>query len=277
MARTRYNESRILYICAICMIVLIVFVAYVYYKHTSSKTPRIQGWIVNMDKNKDRMVAFEKTYRTSDLSSHLHVHRFPAVVGADVDPAMHLSETALAELHDVEAKGHRTYHYQLSRGAIGCFLSHYYIMKKLAESSRYDAFLMLEDDILLPRDFYKRLTNVLQEAPPEWDIILLGYHRVRGDAINDMFYKVDGFWGTFGYLITQKGAQKFIEQVGIHKVDAQIDAFMSYLRHYGIFKIYAVKDQIVNGNYEIGSSDVQAHHVTNGEDDNTIMYRGILV
>ena len=279
-----------LLIAAIIGLVILVSAAVFYWmkrsKHdacTAVAGYKMQGWIINMDKNEYRMSEFQKSYGASDLNQHMNIHRFPAIVGAEVDPSDYLSENALAELHATEERGYRTHHHQLSRGGIGCFLSHYTLIKRLAQSSDdCNAFLIFEDDIKLPLNFYETLTDVLKDAPKDWDVMLLGYHRVRGDALQqcDKFYKVNGFWGLFGYLISKEGACKFVKQVEDHRVDAQVDIFISYLSHIGELNTYAVKNQIVHGNDEMTTSDVQFYRVNDKEDDYdsaAMVYKGFLL
>lgn len=309
------NRHRLLFLitCILCLICVTAIVTYyfrrasrtLYTSHhgdverrrdndarTEHHTPSWQAWIINMDKNEYRMQEFQKSYQASDFSNNnITVHRFSAVVGAEIDPSSCLSDGALTEFIETEKRGYRTKHYQLSRGAIGCFLSHYYLMKKLVDTPSCDMFLMLEDDIILPADCYAQIQDVLRSAPQHhdgdggWDIILLGYHRVRCGDDNELvrydrakFQRVIGFWGMFGYIITKQGAQKFVEQVETtYKIDAQIDAFMSYLANKDILKIYAVTHQVISGNYELGTSDVQMHFNGNGDNDDGMVYRGFLV
>ena len=99
-------------------------------------------YIINMDKNKDRMDRITSAYMNSDIKE-IPFHRFPAVVGKNVNINDWLIPEAIQELKQVENKKYRNYHYQLTRGAIGCFLSHYTLAKQLLTDKRNDYYLNL--------------------------------------------------------------------------------------------------------------------------------------
>lgn len=248
------------------IILLSIFFYYIVYRNISqlkgsqknkTKIPKIKAYIINMDKNKDRMEKVIKNYENSDLKE-IPYERFPAVIGKNIDINEWLTEDAIIELKQVENKKYRNHHYQLTRGAIGCFLSHYALAKRLLEDDKYDYYFNLEDDIYITNGAYKYIQDALKQAPKDWDFILFGYNRLLySNFVNKDFAKVTGFWGTHGMLMNKKGAKAFIDEVDKNKMDGQIDAYMSRMSQQGKLELYAYRHRIFH-TYTDLSSDIQA-------------------
>lgn len=64
------------------------------------------------------------------------------------------------------------HHRHMTMGEIGCFLSHYYIWKKMIENEQNEV-LILEDDIRFELNFYERALHVLEQARNigGWDLM----------------------------------------------------------------------------------------------------------
>jgi len=110
-----------------------------------------------------------------------------------------------------------------------------------------DVYLVLEDDIVISPTALASIKNVITHAPNNWDIILLGYNSWRGSDFTKDFIKVRSFWGTCGYLITYKGAQKFLKETG-SRFDCQIDTFMGWMAASNLLDVYALKVPIIQPN-----------------------------
>jgi GR25 family glycosyltransferase involved in LPS biosynthesis len=231
------------------------------------------SWVINLDKNKDRWASVHKSYQQSDMTS-IPINRFSAVVGSKLNPEVYLSDEAQEELKTNEKRGYRTRHYQLSRGGIGCFLSHYELFKKLLQTDN-DMYLVFEDDVAFPKNAQEQLSKAVQDAPKDWDIILFGFSRLHGYKEKETYVKAMGFWGTGSYAINKRGAMKFIKECDIHKMDAQIDAYMSYLSQTGKLNIYAVGQRIISTIDE--GSDIQMYGVKTENDENPFLYKGLTV
>jgi len=171
-------------------------------------------------------------------SADLQIQRFPAIVGADVDLTVWLDEPTILELNVIDERKYRTRHYQLTRGAVGCFISHFQLYKRVDNMS-----LILEDDSALSPNITTEISYILANPPRDWDIILLGYSAMI--QYNDAFpyIKVKSFWGMQGYLINKKGADKII--AAVDKIDAQIDSYLSWMATHNLINIYAVRQPII--------------------------------
>jgi GR25 family glycosyltransferase involved in LPS biosynthesis len=204
----------------------------------------ITSYIINMDKNKERLKKVIENYEKSDINE-IPYKRFPAVIGKNIDIHEWLTEDAIVELKQVENKKYRNYHYQLTRGGIGCFLSHYALAKQLLSDKKNDYYFNLEDDIYIADEGFKKLQEALVNVNPDWDFILFGYNRLLySDIVNNDFARVTGFWGTHGMLMNKKGAKALMDEVDQNKIDGQIDAYMSRMAQQGKLVVYAYRHPI---------------------------------
>lgn len=258
-----YYLHWIIYLLAILAIIYFIYLIYVKYKRnntsaaTATNNKRITAYIINMDKNKDRMEMVSEIYENSEFHEMIPYRRFPAIVGANVDIHEWLTEEAIIDLKQVENKKYRNYHYQLTRGAIGCFLSHYALAKQLLSDTQNDYYFNLEDDITIEKGALNRFWEALANAPADWDFILFGYHRLlHSEIVNRDFGRVTGFWGTHGVLMNKKGAKAFVDYVDQYKIDGQIDAYMARMAQQGKIALYAYRHPIFYTNTEL-YTDIQ--------------------
>jgi GR25 family glycosyltransferase involved in LPS biosynthesis len=231
---------------------------------------QIQAWVINLDKNTTKLNAFNNSYNSTDLVV-LPIKRFPAILGSALDPTIYLTDFGLIEYTAVKKNGYRTKHHQLTSGAIGCFLSHYKLYELLLLDTANDFYLIFEDDIHIDTNAYEKIIKILENPPIDWDIILLGYHRLMVPRSDDSYFKFNAYWGMYAYIINKKGAQKMINNYD-GKMDCQIDSFISWLSINNKINIYAVKMPFV---YPDGSnySDIQII-IKPINDIDAFMYKG---
>ncbi len=234
--------------------------------------PKMKCFVINLDKNIYRWNLIKHAYPSTDLVD-IPIDRFSAVIGKEVDIDVWLNKEGLAELKQVESDGYRTRHYQLTRGGIGCFLSHYTLAKQLIDDPHNEIYFILEDDAGLPKAPLKNIKEYLEISPNDWDIILFGTHRVLGLPLTN-FIKVSAFWGTHGYIINKKGAKKLVDSVNLTKLDAQIDTYMAWMAQKGELNIYATKKHIIVLNNTSNQSDIQMQLIEKKNVDPYI-YKGL--
>jgi GR25 family glycosyltransferase involved in LPS biosynthesis len=242
---------------AVLWLVSLILVLGLYSKRVPPVTKAV---LINLDSNTERLASTIQQYQASNLVQ-VPLERFRAVVGRTVDPRMYLTPEALEELREVETSGYRTKHHQLTRGGIGCFLSH---MRVMAQMNPGDVYLVLEDDIVINPSAYTVIQQTLQKAPKGWDFLLLGYNSYVGQSVDATFMDVRSFWGTCGYIVTYKAAQTFLNEVG-SKFDCQIDTLMSWMAAEGKLNIYALKVPIIrpSGGFE---TNIQSNIKVSGVD-----------
>ena len=204
-------------------------------------------FFINMDKDKERYRKLIKHYQNSDLSNE-RIHRYSAVVGKKVAPEKWLSSDALNELRLIEKNGYRTHHHSITRGGIGCFLSHYYLAKQLLTDSEHSMYLILEDDTSILPNTYQQIKLSLESVPDNWDMLMFYTIRAVGHSENKTFHKLKSFWGMNCYLINKQGAKKFVEEVDNNKIDGQVDCYLSKMIQQNKINIYSTKKHYVSSN-----------------------------
>jgi GR25 family glycosyltransferase involved in LPS biosynthesis len=224
---------------------------------------KIQSWIINLDKNKDRLHDTLEYYNASDIST-IPVKRYSAIVGTNLNPSEWLPDYALNEFYEIVKCGYRTKHYQLSSGAMGCFLSHYNLYKQFLTDKTNDIYLILEDDIKIHSTAYTIINQIMKKPPQNWDIILLGYNAIFNfNKVDDTYIQVYSFWGTHGYLINKKGAQKFMD--AYKEMDCQIDSLLSWMAMKKKLNIYAITTPLIY--VQTYSTDVQINIIPKNKID----------
>ena len=128
-----------------------------------------------------------------------------------------------------------------------CLLSHLTTIKQFSES-KYETALIMEDDISMDFIKYwnKPIADVIKDAPPDWDIIMLSYmissnipNLTKCYTLNENGY----IWSAMAYLINKKTAIDFIKSIYINnkyklKTD-KIHTADNYL--FSHFKTYVYK------------------------------------
>jgi GR25 family glycosyltransferase involved in LPS biosynthesis len=229
----------------------VILALLVFALRTPATTELTRVLVINMDKNTGRMDNIKKHHVNSNMS--LELERFPAVLGANLNPADHVTPEALMELAATEQNGFRTKHHQLTRGAIGCYMSHVNILKQMGPE---DVYFILEDDAVFGPGLESEIKKLLKDAPRDWDMILLGYNSLKPRGSSGSFLSVNSFWGTCGYLINHKGAQKFLRESSKQKIDCQIDSFMSWMSASNKLNVWALKKRLVTTS-PMYQSDIQ--------------------
>jgi GR25 family glycosyltransferase involved in LPS biosynthesis len=104
--------------------------------------------------------------------------------------------------------------FKQSRTEYACLLSHLNTIKTFSESDHNIA-LILEDDLSLEYTKYwdKKISQIINEAPSDWEIIMLNYvskHKLE----NNFTLNLNGGLSCCGsYLINKKGAKRFIDKI----------------------------------------------------------------
>ena len=114
-----------------------------------------------------------------------------------------------------------------SIGAMGCLISHTRIIKD-AKRNGYKKILILEDDIILAKNFLEKFNNI-SRLPP-WKLLYLGgsQHGWKSVNINKRgFYKAVNTCGTFAYAIDHSIYNKLLKKFSNKKlpVDSYLISF----------------------------------------------------
>jgi len=214
----------------------------------------LQGiYVINLDRRPDRFASLKRQVEASDLRD-VPLHRMSAVDSSAKDYTYLLSEAASEEFAALKTTGLRDHHAQLSKGAIGCYLSHYEVWKAVAARTGGrgdDMFLILEDDATVPtrsiKKVYARL-GTLQKAGVDlsastglpwlvfWELICLAGCTPKNSTTP---LEPQAFWSTQAYSLSVGSARKLLA-LPFFPLDVQIDAKLQEMRDAGALKIYAM-------------------------------------
>ncbi|KAK5859470.1 hypothetical protein PBY51_021025 [Eleginops maclovinus] len=121
----------------------------------------------------------------------------------------------------------------LTRGEIGCFLSHYNIWKQVQQQGLQQV-LVLEDDVRFEPRFRSRLVTVMenvQRVVLEWDLIYVGRKRLQVkepeswvEGVKDLVHPDYSYW-TLGYVLSLSGARKLLQARPLNKM-LPVDEFL---------------------------------------------------
>jgi GR25 family glycosyltransferase involved in LPS biosynthesis len=190
-----------LWIIIILIIVVLSFFLKKHYKYTESFENYLNGidivyWI-NLDRSPDRRESMEKMFKDSVFDG-IPQKRISGVDG---------KKDNIYEMIEVKE-------YSANDSEYGCLLSHLNAIKEFNESN-YEIALILEDDCTLELKKYwkKSIKQIIQNAPSDWEIIMLSYYLPDNHPFNK--WENDDYtsnipYSTLSYIINKKGATKLI-------------------------------------------------------------------
>ena len=200
---------------------------------SGAASPRVV--YINLDRREDRRRHMQAQLRGSGLSWE----RQAAVDGRSVD----LPELVRSGVLTARGAGEvdmpvesKTFGITLTRGAVGCALSHLEAWKR-AESAP-GVTIVLEDDIEL-RDM-ERVSERLRDVPAGWDVVYLGSGQyVKGEprgeaearAARRGVHPVSHAFQTIGYVVNPRSARLMR---GVFPLSVQVDGALQnmHLRKY---------------------------------------------
>lgn len=215
----------------------------------------IKYWVINLKSNKDRFDTFINNF-TIDAP----VERYDAVCGKNLkNIEKYMTPTSYNELLLTERRGYRTKHYQQTRGGVGCYLSHYNIIRKLVWDPMHDYYVVFEDDVTLVPGAERAIKDAIRNAPNDWDIILFYTLMENPGSTTENAYvrKLNHFWGMQGYVINRRGARKISD----HRANIQIDSKLSLMAKKNMLNVYSLQNQlsVIRPNYT--GTDIQIYDV----------------
>ncbi|XP_041848732.1 procollagen galactosyltransferase 2 isoform X2 [Melanotaenia boesemani] len=121
----------------------------------------------------------------------------------------------------------------LTKGEIGCFLSHFNIWKQVVQQELQQVFV-LEDDVRFEPRFYRRLAAVMdnvQRVGLDWDLIYVGRKRLQikepehwVKGVRNLVHPGYSYW-TLGYSLSLSGAKKLLQAEPLNKM-LPVDEFL---------------------------------------------------
>lgn len=203
---------------------------------------KVDIYLINMKKSKDRLKRFLNAYKKSDMR-HAKYTWIEGVIGKDLDLKKLTSPKSYQKIIEAEKNGYRKHHYELTRGAVGCYISHMNIYREM-NNRESDIALIFEDDVKIIRpNLMEEINNILPTIPSDWDILLLGcVCFVCGKFAT--YYDVNKYFLMHGYLLRKSSAKKILDLIEDDPIEQQIDAKFSDLAERGLLKIYCLRDKL---------------------------------
>ncbi|KAM7387159.1 hypothetical protein PAMA_009667 [Pampus argenteus] len=175
-----------------------------------------------------------RTDRRERMLTALHQQEITCKVIAAVDgKAMNVSELHKKGIHMLPGYSDPYHSRPLTKGELGCFLSHYNIWTEIVERGLHTS-LVIEDDLRFEIFFKRRLMNLMSEVENEgldWDLIYIGRKRMQVDhpekAVPNIHNLVEAdysYW-TLGYMISLQGAEKLLKAEPLKRV-LPVDEFL---------------------------------------------------
>jgi GR25 family glycosyltransferase involved in LPS biosynthesis len=251
------------------------------------KKPQIKAFVINLDKNTERYRRmaeqmnvcdlFSKKLETNDPNSlekdtsknRVIYERFPAINGKklELSEVKGMTPETIAEIEKIERTKKRTHHHQLTRGGLGCFISHLTIYQNLVEDPENNMYMIFEDDAFIPRNMKAHVDYSLRVVPNDWDIILYSWIRLgTTKTAEPTIDRAKFFWGTQCYMINKQGAAAITAEVANGSpIDGQIDSYLSRMIKQGKLVVYAYNKRIVANNSQ--ETDIQVPLVVDVKTD----------
>ncbi|XP_017570117.1 procollagen galactosyltransferase 2 [Pygocentrus nattereri] len=199
-------------------------------------------YLYNLQKNKDRL-AFDEIYlinleRREDRRERML--RSLEVLGIEVTLSDAVDGKALNS-SQLQALGIEMLpDYQdpysgrvLTRGEVGCFLSHYNIWTQVVKQQQQQV-LVLEDDVRFELNFKSRLNTIMEDAKRaqlNWDLIYVGRKRLQVKrpenwvkGVKNLVNPDYSYW-TLGYALSLQGAKKLLDAQPLSKM-LPVDEFL---------------------------------------------------
>jgi GR25 family glycosyltransferase involved in LPS biosynthesis len=208
----------------------------------------IDIYLINLERNNERLINFKNKYNNTDLEP-IPIKRVNAIDGKKIDAKLYVSDKAYDELLYAEKKGFRTRHYQITRGAVGCYLSHMNTYKMIANGDKEYA-IIFEDDVKFNTNkILEEIQNKCKSIKADWDIMLMGCVCYVCNGFNE-YYEAQKFILLHAYLIKKESAKKIIELLDNKPIEKQIDSKFSDLAEEGLLKIVCLKEHLAIQNNE---------------------------
>lgn len=240
------------------LFVILIVIIYIksYYTPLKKELNKVlcdEMYLINLDRRPDRL---KKTMGILKDYNYNNVVRFKAIDSStftDDEISSYTQFYARNPIYDNK----RTEHHQLSRGAIGCYLSHLELWKDMTKNKK-EKIVVFEDDTL-PTINKNEIYKLLEKVPEDWDIILFGGIYRDYNHVFDEIYKLNSFFCTHAYIIRNtKNVEKLITEA--LPMDMQIDSYLSKLSKEGklnIYGIYSKKHGMWGQNPKINNTNIQ--------------------
>ena len=140
-----------------------------------------------------------------------HIRNMETILGQPISIFKGYCPTSYTLLEDLIQTSYKF----KSLGHLGCYFSHHMLIKSLLDKTEGHT-VIFEDDACFEKTLHEDILKIIECAPIDFDIILLGnyiHHNTcnHGQHITDNIYKMDPIpdcYGTHALLINNKSLEK---------------------------------------------------------------------
>lgn len=193
-------------------------------------------YIINLKSRKDRLKNINLLIDRLKFDKN-KIEVFEAVVGKEIPNNEIYNLLSISSLDTLFNKA--TNHKDIrTKGAIGCYLSHYKIWQKILNDNLNNV-LILEDDMTSDIKS-EELKKYIDSIPEDYDIALFSWFYLWFDLLINPKKKsvINNFWNKYNsinvfstgcYLISKKGAEKLVKNA--FPINYQVDAYINILNN----------------------------------------------
>ena len=230
------TRKQIFTIFILCITIIFIYIIKPpYHVIESFSNNDLKIYFINLDSNIDRWQNIQK-------HNLPNLHRFPAINGKL------LNKDSLIKQNVVNPSN------KLRPGQLGCALSHIEVLK-LSQLQPEKYSLILEDDVIIPKNLPQTLYNLQLHFPKKWDIIFLGGCNIHGKKYNEKFIIPTNNDGSrnlclHAYLVNKQNIKKILDILKpLHRpVDSQLREKFNQL------KVFYLYPNLINQNKELISN-----------------------
>lgn len=141
---------------------------------------------------------------------------------------------------------------RFTNGMIGCYASHYFLLKKILEEKKDDEVMICEDDNVFNSSYKTYLNEALAHLPKDWDFAFLShFQRSKDKRVFNEFWSKHSIWGgTYCYMVNLKNFNadklKYFEFMNL-EYDLKCASLFTKLNIY-------LLDKPISNHYSFGST-----------------------
>lgn len=205
--------------------------------------------VVTLDRRADRWIQSQTHLAASGIDDPLRVSAVDGSLLTKADLETLLADPAAVDVPLDE-------YLQMTRPAVGCFLSHLSIWRGFLESGAPHV-LIIEDDARPSYDFSPaRARATLASMPDDTDILLLGGTIMDGLAeptTDPSFLRTYYYNGTYAYLLTRKGCLALLPRLLPLRTHIDNQISLELVANRDAYRVYCAEPRLFDHDFTVWS------------------------
>ncbi len=218
-------------------------------------------YIINLKFRNERLINMKSLMNKINIDKN-KIEIFEAIDGNELKDEYINSILSISSLDSLNntSKNHKDIR---TKGAIGCYLSHYKIWEKVINENLNNV-LIFEDDITT-NIHSKEFNEYIKELPEDYDVAMISWFTLwfdplvnpkKKEIINNNWNKYNSvnLWGCAAYMVSRKGAEKLVKDA--FPICYQVDSYINILNNINsnFIRYIANESLFVQGNFK---TDIQ--------------------